>query len=141
LSVLLVRPEMTTVAPSFWNSIAPARPMPEPPPVIQATLPFQVIPLGILGRSKQDFASLSVCGPWRRRSASTWTPFAPPGAPRSCRASASRSDTRRCSRPGAPGAQPRHGRHVGDGVLVAREDLRFLRAARQTPYRRLASFL
>src|SRR5438034_7099466 len=42
-SVSLLRPEMTTCAPARESSIAPARPMPEPPPVIQATLPAGIL--------------------------------------------------------------------------------------------------
>src|SRR5690349_23359618 len=42
-SVARVRPESTTFAPAFCSSIAPARPMPEPPPVIQATLPSSIL--------------------------------------------------------------------------------------------------
>src|SRR5947208_2576405 len=39
---------MTMRAPALASSIPPARPMPEPPPVIQATLP-----LSILSRAEQ----------------------------------------------------------------------------------------
>src|SRR6266436_6048996 len=42
-SVSLLRPEMTTCAPARASSIAPASPMPEPPPVIQATLPASIL--------------------------------------------------------------------------------------------------
>src|SRR2546425_5329198 len=42
-SVSLLRPEMTTWAPARASSRAPARPMPEPPPVIQATLPASIL--------------------------------------------------------------------------------------------------
>src|SRR5204863_1811105 len=42
-SVSLLRPEMTTCAPARESSIAPARPIPEPPPVIQATLPASIL--------------------------------------------------------------------------------------------------
>src|SRR5438270_94084 len=42
-SVSLLRPEMTTWAPARASSIAPARPMPEPPPVIQASLPASIL--------------------------------------------------------------------------------------------------
>src|SRR5256712_7393611 len=42
-SVSLLRHEMTTCAPARERSIAPARPMPEPPPVIQATLPASIL--------------------------------------------------------------------------------------------------
>src|SRR5580765_4502643 len=49
-SVSALRPETTTCAPARANSSAPARPMPEPPPVIQATLP-----LNVLGCAKEIF--------------------------------------------------------------------------------------
>src|SRR5688500_46542 len=42
-SVFSLRPEITTVAPALFSACAPARPMPEPPPVIQATLSFSVL--------------------------------------------------------------------------------------------------
>src|SRR5205085_12433996 len=38
--VARVRQERTIFAPAFSSSMAPASPMPEPPPVIQATLPL-----------------------------------------------------------------------------------------------------
>src|SRR5688572_4039576 len=47
-SVFSLLPEITTVAPACFNASAAARPMPEPPPVIQATLSFSV-----LGRAKK----------------------------------------------------------------------------------------
>src|SRR5688572_4824052 len=52
-----VRPEITTRAPAFASSSAPARPMPLPPPVIQATLPFRSAP-GILSCAEQVFLLL-----------------------------------------------------------------------------------
>src|SRR5512147_1695677 len=55
--VRAVRPEMTTCAPALASSLAPARPIPEPPPVIQATFPFSSVP-GILLRSKEVLALL-----------------------------------------------------------------------------------
>src|SRR5688572_21173061 len=42
-SVSWPRPEMTTCAPARASSIAPARPMPDPPPVIHATLPPSIL--------------------------------------------------------------------------------------------------
>src|ERR1044071_4479567 len=42
-SVFALRPEITTVAPAPFSACAAARPIPEPPPVIQATLPFNVL--------------------------------------------------------------------------------------------------
>src|SRR5437879_4335681 len=56
-SVSLLRPEMTTCAPARESSIAPARPMPEPPPVIQATLPLRLAS-GILLRAEQHLRLL-----------------------------------------------------------------------------------
>src|ERR1051325_8197848 len=47
-SVSALRPEMTTCAPARASSMPPASPMPEPPPVIQTTLP-----LSVLGCAKQ----------------------------------------------------------------------------------------
>src|SRR5207244_5566340 len=52
-SVSLLRPEMTTCAPARESSIAPARPIPDPPPVIQATLPAS-----ILSGTEEDFRLL-----------------------------------------------------------------------------------
>src|SRR5258706_8540989 len=43
----LLLPEITTCAPARASSIAPASPIPEPPPVIQATFPLSAISLGI----------------------------------------------------------------------------------------------
>src|SRR3954466_551368 len=58
-SVDLLLPEITTCAPARASSIAPASPIPEPPPVIQATFPlrFSVIDSSflILGGAEQDF--------------------------------------------------------------------------------------
>src|SRR5204863_5224387 len=56
-SVSLLRPEMTTCAPARESSIAPARPIPEPPPVIQATLPLRLAS-GILLRAEQHLRLL-----------------------------------------------------------------------------------
>src|SRR5260221_1837600 len=58
ISVSLLRPEITTCAPARANSSAPASPMPEPPPVIQATLPFRELSLGILRCTEQVFLLL-----------------------------------------------------------------------------------
>src|SRR6266850_3670526 len=43
LRVASLRPEITTLAPAFAISLAAARPMPEPPPVIQATLSSSIL--------------------------------------------------------------------------------------------------
>src|SRR5262245_6176070 len=117
-SVSWLRPEMTTWTPARASSIPPARPMPEPPPVIQATLPP-----GILGRSEQDLGLLL--------------------GERGRRAPALGQDLECLLHRRAPGdlvapllevrvmvdvhplplgkAQPRHDGHVGDAVLVARD--------------------
>src|SRR5713101_1509533 len=59
LSVASLRPEMTTLAPAFAISAAAARPMPEPPPVTQATL-FSKLASGILLRAEQHLRLLLV---------------------------------------------------------------------------------
>src|SRR5688572_17443326 len=56
-SVSALRPEMTTCAPARASSMPPASPMPEPPPVIQATLSCR-LPLGILGRAEKNLRLL-----------------------------------------------------------------------------------
>src|SRR6185295_7855537 len=70
LLVFSVRPEMMTRAPAFTSSSAPARPMPEPPPVIQATLPFSILRspeevfllfLGHLGHRAAPFGQHQEC--------------------------------------------------------------------------------
>src|SRR3990170_6214724 len=112
-SVSALRPETTTCAPAFASSIPPAKPMPEPPPVIQTTLPF-----GILLRAKEVLSLL--VGHLR----------AAPIGEHLHRALHRRALQDR----GAPllerrkvvdvhalalgCAQPGHGRHVGDRVLV-----------------------
>src|SRR5256885_551347 len=62
-SVWALRPESTTCAPARASSMPPARPMPEPPPVIQATFPsrffflslaiFFALPPGVLLGAEQ----------------------------------------------------------------------------------------
>src|SRR5687767_11316403 len=113
-------PEMITCAPALASSIPPAKPMPEPPPVIQTTLPF-----GILLRTEQVLALL--VGHLR----------APPVGEHLHRALhrgaledgvAPLLERRKVVDVHALAlgrAQPRHGRHVGDGVLVARQVLAF----------------
>src|SRR5918995_135929 len=49
LRVSALRPETTTCAPARAGSMPPASPMPEPPPVIQATLPCRLPPCILLG--------------------------------------------------------------------------------------------
>src|SRR5688572_1003473 len=111
-----LRPERITCAPARASSIAPASPMPEPPPVIQATLP-----LGILRRTEEDLGLL--LGEARRRAAALGEHFqrllhrraagdlvAPLAHARKV------LDVHALA---LGSAQPRHDRHVGDGVLVA----------------------
>src|SRR5918996_4454952 len=62
LRVSALRPETMTCAPARASSMPPARPMPDPPPVIQATLP-----LSILRGAEQDLGLL--LGEARRRAA------------------------------------------------------------------------
>src|SRR3954470_3042864 len=50
-------PEITTCAPARANSMPPARPMPEPPPVIHTTRPCWLA-LGILRRPEKVFLLL-----------------------------------------------------------------------------------
>src|SRR3954469_25612837 len=125
LSVVSVRPERMTVAPSFCNSTAPARPIPEPPPVIQATFPERsplISPLGILRRAEENLALLvrvrslaPAIGEhlhrfrYRRPRGDLVSPALDVGVVVDVHALA-------LGRP-----QPRHRRHVGDGVFVASE--------------------
>src|SRR4051812_25287238 len=48
-SVLSLRPEITTLAPALTSSWAAERPMPDPPPVIHATRPFNSPACVLLG--------------------------------------------------------------------------------------------
>src|ERR671918_690550 len=57
LRVSALRPETMTCAPARASSMPPARPMPDPPPVIQATLFFK-LSLGILRGAEQDLLLL-----------------------------------------------------------------------------------
>src|SRR5687768_9283898 len=124
-SVFSLRPEITTVAPALFSACAPARPMPEPPPVIQATLSFSVLGgakqvlfllFGHLARAARVLQHLQralhrraleqrVAPLFQRRKFVDVHPLA------------------------LGKAQPRHGRHVGDGVFVACQVLRFLQPA------------
>src|SRR4051812_3652513 len=121
LSVASVRPDTTTVAPSFWNSIAPASPMPEPPPVIHATFPSSSV-LGILLRAEQDLPPLvgmrSLPAPvgehlHRLLYGRTGRNRVAPALHVRVFVDVHALTFRR--------AQPRHRRHVGDGVFVAGE--------------------
>src|SRR5262245_55372197 len=121
--VFSVRPEMTTRMPAFSSSSAPASPIPDPPPVIQATLP-----LGILSRAKEVLALLlrhlgtATVGEHGERllHRRALVDRVAPGLQRRILV-----DVHALA---LGEAQPRHGRHVGDGVLVARQVLRLLQA-------------
>src|SRR5688572_4647450 len=129
-------PEMITCAPAFASSMPPANPIPDPPPVIQTTLPF-----GILLRAEKILPLL--VGHLR----------AAPVGEHLHRALHRRSLENRV----APllerrklvdihalalgGAQPRHGGHVGDGVLVAGQVLRFLQPALHDPIKAIGLVL
>src|SRR5688572_30085659 len=122
LSVSALRPEMTTCAPARASSMPPARPMPEPPPVIQTTLPFCILRraeqvfllllrhLAGAARVLQDIEGPLYSGPLEERIA--------PALERGELLDVDALPLRE--------AQPRHGGHVGDGVLVARKILRLL---------------
>src|SRR6185503_5913545 len=123
-SVSALRPETITCAPAFASSMPPARPMPEPPPVIQATLS-----LGIL-RVAEKILSLLVghlCAPaigehlhralHRGALEDRVAPLLERGILVDVHALA------------LGRAQPRHRRHVGDGVLVARQVFAFAQSA------------
>src|SRR5947208_4511283 len=126
-SVSLLRPEMTTCAPARESSIAPARPMPEPPPVIQATLPLRLAS-GILLRAEQHLRLLlaearrlpaalrqSLGGPLHR---GTLGDAVAPALHAGILVDVHSLAIRR--------AQPRHDRHVGDAVFAARHPLAVL---------------
>src|SRR5205823_11206744 len=122
LRVLSLRPEITTLAPAFASSTAAPSPMPEPPPVIQATLFFRLSSGVLLGTEEhlclffaearrlpapvgEHFQRLL----HRRTLGDAVTPVL---------------DVRKVVDVHALAlgrTQPGHGRHVGDGVLVARE--------------------
>src|SRR5512134_4186665 len=125
--VRAVRPEMITCAPALASSLAPARPMPEPPPVIQATFPFSSVP-GILLGSEEVLLLLR-----RHRRPAPVGEHLHRALHRGPRGDAV-----------APALhvrilldvhalalrepQPRHDRHVGDGVLAAGDELRLAEA-------------
>src|SRR5467141_2121531 len=119
-SVSLLRPEMTTCAPARESSIAPARPMPEPPPVIQATLPASILSgaeeyfrlllaeAGGLPAALRQYVDGSL---HRRPRGNAVAPALHVGILVDVHALAIRR------------AQPRHDRHVGDAVFAARHPL------------------
>src|SRR6266480_235076 len=123
-SVSLLRPEMTTCAPARESSIAPARPIPEPPPVIQATLPLRLAS-GILLRAEQHLRLLLAeagglpaalrqyfyAALHRRPRGNAVAPALHVGILVDVHALA------------LGRAQPRHDRHVGDAVFAAGDPL------------------
>src|SRR5256712_3887910 len=115
-SVSLLRPEMTTCAPARESWIAPARPMPERPPVIQATLPASILSgteeyfrlllaeAGSLPAALRQYFSAAL---HRRPRGNAVAPALHIGIVVDVHALAIRR------------AQPRHDRHVGDAVFAA----------------------
>src|SRR6185503_8586846 len=126
-SVSALRPDTITCAPALASSMPPASPMPEPPPVIQQTL-FSRLPLGILHVAEQILPLLvshlraAPVGEHlhralhRRALEDRITPLLERRVFVDVHALA------------LGRAQPWHGRHVGDGVLVAREVFRFFQS-------------
>src|SRR5439155_1498354 len=120
-------PEMTTRAPARASSSAPARPIPEPPPVTQAVLPFRESVPGILRGSEEvlllllrhlALAARVLQHVERALHRRTREERIAPALERRVLVDVHALPVGE--------AQPRHGRHVGDGVLVAGEILRFL---------------
>src|SRR5207302_3100052 len=119
-SVSLLRPEMTTWAPARASSIAPAKPMPEPPPVIQASLPASILSgaeeyfrllLAEAGGLPAALSEYFDAALHRRARGNSLAPALHVGILVDIHALAIRR------------AQPRHDRHVGDRVLAARDPL------------------
>src|SRR5258706_1935193 len=124
--VFSVLPDMTTRAPALTSSSAPARPMPDPPPVIQATLPLSILRgaeqifLLLLRHLRHGAAPLSEHSErllHRRALEDRVAPALERRVVVDLHALAFRE------------AQPGHGGHVGDRVGIAGEVLRFLEPA------------
>src|SRR5438067_9936308 len=121
-SVARVRPEIATLAPSLANSSAAASPMPEPPPVSHATLPSSVL-LGTEEHLRLFFAEAGRLAPslgehfQRLLDCGALGDAIAPALHVRMLVDVHALALRR--------AQPRHGGHVGDGVLVAGEPLAF----------------
>src|SRR5258706_5759373 len=124
--VFSVLPDMTTRAPALTSSSAPARPMPDPPPVIQATLPLSILRgaeqifLLLLRHLRHGAAPLSEHSErllHRRTLEDRVAPALERRVVVDLHALALRE------------AQPRHGGHVGDRVGIAGEVFRFLEPA------------
>src|SRR5438552_354655 len=122
-SVSWLRPEMTTCAPARESSIAPARPIPEPPPVIQATLPASILSgaeeyfrllLAEAGGLPAALRQYFYAALHRRPRGNAVAPALHAGILVDVHALAIRR------------AQPRHDRHVGDAVFAAGDPLAVL---------------
>src|SRR3989441_624600 len=121
--VSLLRPEMTTCAPARESSIAPARPIPEPPPVIQATLPASILSgteeyfrllLAEAGGLPAALRQYFYAALHRRPRGNAVAPALHAGILVDVHALA------------LGRAQPRHDRHVGDAVFAAGDPLAVL---------------
>src|SRR5258706_4306351 len=129
-SVWALRPESTTCTPARASSMPAARPMPEPPPVIQATFPSRIffLSLGRLGGAEQVLLLLVAhlrappLGEHLHRALHR-------GALEDRVAPALERRVLVDLHALALGrAQPGHDRHVGDGVLVARHVFAFTKS-------------
>src|SRR2546430_7142381 len=114
---------MTTCAPARESSIAPARPIPEPPPVIQATLPASILSgteeyfrllLAEAGGLPAALRQYFYAALHRRPRGNAVAPALHVGILVDVHALSIRR------------AQPRHDRHVGDAVFAARHPLAVL---------------
>src|SRR5262245_25654089 len=119
-----LRPEMITCTPALASSMPPASPMPEPPPVIQATLPpgilrvaEQVLPL-LVGHRGAAAIGEQLARALNRRALEDRVA---PSLDRRVLVDVYALALGR--------AQPRHDRHVGDGVLVTGNVLAFLQSS------------
>src|SRR4051812_7277470 len=125
LRVSALRPEITTCAPARASSMPPARPMPDPPPVIQTTLSFDILGSAekVLLLLLRHFARTArvlqhIERALHRRSLEQRV------APALERRELLDVDALPLGK-----AQPRYGGDVGDGVLVASEVFGFLQPA------------
>src|SRR5216683_569953 len=119
-TVSLLRPEMTTWTPARASSIAPARPMPEPPPVIQASLPAS-----ILSGAEEDFRLLLAEAGGLPAALRQYFDGALHRRPRGNAVAPALHvgivvDVHALA---VGRAHPRHDRHVGDGVFAAGDPL------------------
>src|SRR5256885_15668354 len=125
-SVARVRPERTIFAPAFSSSMAPASPMPEPPPVIHATLPLSSPARVLLGTEEHLRLFFAEA---RRLPAPVGEHFhrLPDGRPLGDAIAPALDVGIIVDVHALPfrRAQPGHRRHVGDRVLAAGEPLAF----------------